>query len=81
MWCRALSNVMRAPEKELGMLAVTAPSNSPTVSAGSPSKKKTTSGGKRKRRGGARGGRGGRGSGGGMMTIDDVLNATSDELV
>ena len=66
---RALSDAMQGPESDLGILALKAPSNSPTLS-GSPSKR-----GRRRRRR-----RGERGSGG-VMTTDDLLNDTSVELV
>ena len=68
-------------EKELGILPLTAPSNSPTAS---PSKKKTATSAGRGEKERGRGGRGGREKGlggGGMMTTDDIFNTSSLELV
>ena len=71
---------MRGPEKELGMLALEAPGNSPTVT-GSPTKKiKKAACAAGRERGGKKGERS-RGGGGGMMTTDDLLTATSVQLV
>ena len=67
---RALSNAMCGPEKELGMLAVKAPDNSPSKLRTATVKE--TEGGK-----GRRGGR----RVGGVLTTDTMLNATSAELV
>ena len=58
------------------MLSLKAPRNCPTFST-SPGKKKAT--GRREMRGGGEGDRGGGGRG--VMTTDDLLKATSVELV
>lgn len=65
---RALAAAACGPERELGLLPLKAPYNSPTVSGSSPSK--------RKRRG--RMGTHGRH---GVMTTDDITTATTAELV
>lgn len=78
---RELSSAMCGPEKDLGMLALKAPGNSPTVSS-SPGKKKTAR--VREREGGRGGGKekGRRGgAAGGVLTTDKMLSATSIELV
>lgn len=72
---------MRGPEKDLGIIALKAPTNSPTVSS-SPSKKKTATA--KEREGGREGGKEKRRRGraaAGVLTTDKMLNATSTELV
>ena len=65
---RALAAAACGPEKELGLLPLKAPSNSPTVSSDSSARWR------KKRRG--------RGAGKpGIMTTDDVTTSTSVDLV
>ena len=63
---RALAAAACGPERELGMLSLKAPSNSPTLSSSNSSTRK-----KRRRKGGAHG----------VMTTDDINTASSVELV
>ena len=77
--CRSLSDAVRGPERELGVLSLKAPRNCPTLST-SPGRKKAT--GRREMRGGGEGDRGGGEKGNrGVMTTNDLLKATSVELV
>ena len=80
---RILSIAVKGEEKDLGILPLKGPSNSPTVTGPSRQRKAITDSGRdggRRKRGGRRGERGKRSSSGGMTT-DDIVNATSIELV